>query len=437
MKIMVSRLAYPSQGGYNQVDESIREKIALFRYGIIAPLLNEQVDREAYLAEQSAKKHEVPHYGERTYAAKTILEWLLLYRRQGFDGLKPARRSDRGQLRTLSSDQQDYVLALRKERLWMPVTVFYDQLIEQGEVFPKEVSYSTIHRFLKKQGLLGKETPKTPERKRFAHAKVNALWQTDASEGPRLRIGGKVVRTYLIAFIDDCSRLVPYAMFVPSEKFDGLRMVMKEALIRRGIPKMVYTDNGKIFRSQIMQFACASLGIQLLHTQAYDPQAKGKIERMFRTCKTRFYTLLKASPVSSLDELNERFWRWLEEDYHRKPHASLDGRMPLEVYLSQVDSIRTVDDPLALDSVFLKRAFRKVKHDATFSLENRLYEVPDIFAGQKVELRYDESGVHLYEDGKVVAQAVEVSFHDNAHVKRQRSSLSFKELHAKEGGDGV
>lgn len=108
MKIMVSRLAYPSQGGYNQVDENIREKIALFRYGIIAPLLNEQVDREVYLAEQSAKKHEVPHYGERAYAAKTILEWLLLYRRQGFDGLKPARRSDRGQLRTLSSDQQGF-----------------------------------------------------------------------------------------------------------------------------------------------------------------------------------------------------------------------------------------------------------------------------------------------------------------------------------------
>lgn len=419
------------------MDEAVREKIALFRYGLIAPLLNEQVDRAAYLAEQSAKKHEVPHYGEKTYASKTILEWLLLYRRHGFDGLKPGRRSDRGQLRTLSQDQQDYVLALRKERLWMPVTVFYEQLIEQGDVFPKEVSYSTIHRFLKKNGLLGKETPKTPERKRFAHDKVNALWQTDMSEGPRLRIGNQTIRTFLIAFIDDCSRLVPFAMFVPSEKFDGLRAVMKEALVRRGIPKMVYTDNGKIFRSDILQFACASLGITLLHTRAFDPQSKGKIERYFLTCKTRFYTLLKASPVSSLDELNERFWKWLEEEYHRKPHASLDGKMPLEVYLSQIEQVRTVDDPAALDALFLKRVLRTIKHDATFSLENRLYEVPDLYAGRKVEIRYDENGVHLYEEGKAVAQALQVRFQDNAHVKRQRSSLSFKALQEEGGGEDV
>ncbi|WP_019536219.1 IS481 family transposase [Paenibacillus ginsengihumi] len=419
------------------MDEAIREKIALFRYGLIAPLLNEQVDRGDYLAEVSTKKHDVPHYGEKRYSPKTILEWHLLYRRHGFDGLKPGRRSDRGQLRTLSQDQQDHVLAQRKERLWMPVTVFYDQLIEQGDIFPKEVSYSTIYRFLKKNGLLGKETPNTPERKRFAHDKVNVLWQTDASEGPRLRIDGKMVRTHLIAFIDDCSRLVPFAQFFPSEKFDGLRTVMKEAMIRRGIPKMAYTDNGKIFRSDIMQFACAGLGIQLLHTRAYDPQSKGKIERMFPTCKTRFYTLLREKPASTLEELNERFWKWLEEDYHRKPHASLNGRMPLEVYLSQVDSIRTVDDPSALDALFLKRAFRKVKHDATFSLENQLYEVPDVYAGRKVEVRYDESGVHLYEEGKAVAQATQVRFQDNAHVKRQRSSLSFKEMQVEGGAADV
>jgi hypothetical protein len=138
-----------------------------------------------------------------------------------------------------------------------------------------------------------------------------------------------------------------------------------------------------------------------------------------------------------LDELNERFWKWLEEDYHRKPDASLDGKMPLEVYLSQVEQVRTVDDPSYLDALFLKRTFRKVKHDATFSLENRLYEAPDVYAGRKVEIRYDENGVHLYENGKAVAQATEVRFHDNAHVKRRRSSLSFKELQEKGGGEDV
>lgn len=419
------------------MDETMREKIALFRYGLIAPLLNGQVDRATYVAEVSTKKHEVPYYGEKTYAAKTILEWLLFYRRKGFDGLKPGTRSDRGQSRTLSQDQQDHVLALRKQQLWMPVTVFYDQLIAQGDIFPGKVSYSTVHRFLKAHGLLGDEAPKMPERKRFAHDTVNTLWQTDMSEGPQLRIGGKLVRTHLIAFIDDCSRLVPFAQFVPSEKFDGLRIVMKEALIRRGIPKMLYTDNGKIFRSDILQFACAGLGIQLLHTRAFDPQSKGKIERYFGTCKTRFYTLLKAAPASSVEELNERFWRWLEAEYHRRPHASLEGKMPLEVYLSQIEQVRTVSDPSMLDALFLRRARRTVKHDATFSLDNRLYEVPEAFAGQKVEIRYDEHHVHLYENGKAVAQAKAVAFADNAHVKRDRPALSFKVLQESGGGADV
>jgi putative transposase len=414
------------------MDEQTRERIALFRYGLIVPILNDQTDRKVYLAEVSTQSHNVPHYGDKRFAPKTILEWLLHYRRQGFDGLKPGRRSDRGRSRTLSLEQQNHLLAIRKELTAMPLTVFYDHLITKGEILPSEVSYSTLHRFMKKHGLLGRETPNTPERKRFAYDQVNALWQTDASEGPYLRVDGKVVKTYLIAFIDDCSRIVPFAQFVPSEKFDGLRTVMKEALIRRGIPKMLYTDNGKIFRSDILQFACAGLGIQLLHTKAYDPQSKGKIERYFRTCKTRFYTLLKAEPASSLEELNERFWRWLEEEYHRRPHSSLEGKMPLEVYLSQTDRIRTVDDPAALDTLFLKRVFRSVKHDATFMLDNRLYEVPDRFAGQKVEIRYDEEQIHLYEEGKAVAQAAEVRFHDNAHVKRKGSSLSFKAL--QEGG---
>ncbi|CAM4026602.1 DDE-type integrase/transposase/recombinase [Paenibacillus alkaliterrae] len=419
------------------MDEGMREKIALFRYGLIAPLLNGQVDRAAYLAEVSAKKHDVPCYGEKMYAAKTILEWLLFYRRKGFDGLKPGTRSDRGKSRTMSPDQQDHVLALRKQHAEMPVTVFYDYLVAKGEILPGRVSYSTIHRFLNLHGLLSGEATQGTERKRFAHDKVNMLWQTDMSEGPRLRIDGKLVRTHLIAFIDDCSRLVPFAQFVPTEKFDGLRIVMKEALIRRGIPKLLYTDNGKIFRSDILQLACAGLGIQLLHTRAYDPQSKGKIERMFLTCKTRFYTLLQAEPASSIEELNERFWKWLEEDYHRRPHASLEGKMPLEVYLSQIEQVRTVSDLAMLDTLFLRRAKRTVKHDATFSLENRLYEVPETFAGQKVEVRYDENDVHVYVEGKPAAQAKIVRFADNAHVKRERPALSFKALQESGGAADV
>ncbi|GAE95256.1 mobile element protein [Gracilibacillus boraciitolerans JCM 21714] len=82
------------------MNEKTREEIALFRYGMIAPLLNGQVKPKDYLEEMEGKIHNVPYYGERKVAAKTMQEWHLHYRRNGFDALKPKRRSDRGDARS-------------------------------------------------------------------------------------------------------------------------------------------------------------------------------------------------------------------------------------------------------------------------------------------------------------------------------------------------
>ncbi|KZM57229.1 integrase, partial [Geobacillus stearothermophilus] len=316
----------------------------------------------------------------------------------------------------------------------MPVTLFYEQLTKQGDI-PTTLSYFTIYRLLKKHNLVGKEILPMPERKRFAYDQINELWQGDLSHGPTIRVHRKAQKTFLIAYIDDCSRLVPYAQFFPSEKFDGLRIVTKEAVLCCGKPKRIYSDNGNIDRSEVLQYACAEMGITLIHTQPYDPQSKGKIERFFRTVQTRFYPLLELNPPKSLDELNERFWKWLEEEYHRKPHASLDGKTPHEVFQSQVHLVSFIEDGDWLDAIFLKREHRKVKADGTITLNKQLYEVPPRFIGQSIELRYDERGVYVYEDGRKVAEAVRVRLEDNAYVKRHRSP--FAAIPAKEGEHGV
>lgn len=403
------------------MNEKEREQIALFRFGLIAPLFNGQVDPKTYLSELEGKVHSVPYYGERRVAVKTIKEWLLNYRRNGFEALKPKNRADRGDSRRLSPDDRDQIIEFRKKNLHMPVSVFYEQLIESGEIQKNQISYSTINRLLKKHNLVGKVFSAIPERKRFAHEKVNVLWQGDLSHGPYIKVNGKAKKTFLIAYIDDCSRLVPYAQFFSDEKFDGLRVVTKEALIRRGKPKMIYSDNGKIYRSETLQYACARLGITLAHTAPFDPRAKGKIERLFKTIQTRFYPLLKADPVNSLEELNERFGRWLEEDYHRRIHASLEGKSPHEVFHSQFHEVSFLEELSILETVFLKREHRKVKADGTISLNKQLYEVPPRFIGQSVDVRFDEQGVSIFENDKKVAEAVLVSFEVNAHAKRVRS----------------
>ncbi|KIQ94700.1 hypothetical protein LH47_01168 [Anoxybacillus thermarum] len=65
-----------------------------------------------------------------------------------------------------------------------------------------------------------------------------------------------------------------------------------------------------------------------------------------------------------------------------------------------------------------------MKADGTITLNKQLYEVPPRFIGQSVEIRYDEQGVYVYEDGKEAAKATLVRMHDNAYVKRHRSPFA-------------
>jgi len=75
---------------------SLDEQIALFRYGIIAPVLYDNRRKQSrYFKEAAQKVYDVPGYGRRKYRWKTFKEWLRVYRQEGFDGLKPQTRSDK------------------------------------------------------------------------------------------------------------------------------------------------------------------------------------------------------------------------------------------------------------------------------------------------------------------------------------------------------
>ena len=413
------------------LNNQAREQIALKRFSLISPVINGQVDKQnQYFATVCANPIEMPHYGFKQYSPKTLECWLSDYRRGGIDALLPGYRSDKGQSRKISDDLVEKIAAKRSELPRAKTNILYEQLVRDGTISRKKLSLATFYRYLATNPELKVRNQDgidedEPDLRRFSYEKVNQLWQADLMYGPYVRIGKQKKQTYLIAFIDDASRLVPYSQFMLSQNFLALRSVLKEAVMRRGIPRMIYTDNGKIYRTQQFSLMCASFGCSVIHAEPFTPNSKGKIERLFKTIRTRFLNL--HSHFQSVEQLNELYWKWLNEDYHCKEHRGIKTS-PLEYYLQQADQIKLITDTNVLDEHFLLRVKRKVNPDATVSLENLLFETSSALAGKQVEVRYDpdwlsQTNRHilLYIDSTCVGKAKLVNFLDNAHVKRRKA----------------
>lgn len=95
-------------------------------------------------------------------------------------------------------------------------SVLYDTLVDEGVFSPCTVSLATFYRYLSANPKIKAMTgfkQDNKERKRFAYDKINVLWQSDVMYGPYLKQGKKKKQTYLIAFIDDASRLVTSSKF--------------------------------------------------------------------------------------------------------------------------------------------------------------------------------------------------------------------------------
>ena len=72
------------------------------------------------------------------------------------------------------------------------------------------------------------------DRRKFEAESPNDLWQSDVMHGPMVLVDGKQRKTYLTAFIDDHSRLIPHAEFFLSERLDSFLDAFRKALLTRG-----------------------------------------------------------------------------------------------------------------------------------------------------------------------------------------------------------
>jgi putative transposase len=376
------------------MDETLREQIALFRHGIISELVSRPLaprEKERLLAAIEAKIWTLPGSRRTRIGRTTVRDWIELYQRHGFDGLKPGPRADAGRPRAIPEPVQELLLALRAERPGASL----DSLIRAVELSGRvekalRLSRSSVHRFFASQApqkatAAGGE----PDALAFTHPHVNDLWTSDLMHGPRLLVPGRRdgSKTYLYAFLDDASRMVPFAAFYLAENAACFQDAFKQALLRRGLPRRLYCDNGATFRTHHLEVNCARLNIALIHSRPHRPRGRGKIERFFRHVRTAFLPHLTSDILAELAALNRVLWAWLEAEYHQTPHGGLDGVTPLDRFLQDQALIRPAPEQLEL---WLRmKVDRKVNRDRTVHLDGRLYEAPDGFAGETVEVLYD------------------------------------------------
>ena len=236
--------------------ENEKQEVAAFRFSVIHDFIGshrlDYGEQERLLKEKCERSWNIPHSNRTSIGRSTIASWVKAYRESGNDikSLYPKQRSDRGKTRRYDKDTCLTLIRLRKKMPAMTVPLFIRE-VEQLKVLPADIELkpSSLYRFFHQEGLMNKETAGRVDRRKFEAELPNDLWQCDVMHGPKLNIGGQRRRkTYLIAFIDDHSRLIPHAQFYPSESLTHFMDAFERALLARGLPRKLYTDNGSVFR---------------------------------------------------------------------------------------------------------------------------------------------------------------------------------------------
>ena len=411
------------------MEKDIRERIALKRYQIISPVLAEpKRAQNEYFRKQAQLEHDFPRYGLKTFSVSTLKSWLKKYRKHGFEGLKPKNRSDGGRPRRLDAKTLKAIEIKCKAYPYLTVQKLYENLRIQDLLGDPPVHYNTLLRLIKDNRWLD-VNKRCDVRKAYEVDNVNDLWVCDFMHGPKVMINNRPVKAILCAIIDDHSRMVVGYGFNTSETISALTVVLKEAFMGYGIPKRLYVDNGPSFSSEILARSCAIAGISLIHSKPYDSPSRGKVERLFRTIRDRF--LSGVQPGISLDDINQAFWLWLQEDYHHKLHAGI-GERPIDRYNASVERvpIRRLTKS-ELDEIFLIRYERVVNNDATISFKGCLYEVPPAYIRHKIEIRHpvdDPKALYLYDNDIRVGRIKLLDKKENARTFRPKkitTALSF------------
>ena len=289
------------------------------------------------------------------YAVRTLEDWWYAYQHGGFDALAPSPRSDRGKTRVLDDATIAWLIEQVSQHPQVHLKVLVTHARQSGRVLPSiSVLYRTLRRHGYDRARLRAGRLATGPTKAFEAPAVNDLWMVDFSPGPTLCVDSKTVTTQLCVIIDDHSRLIPFAAYYLHANTEAFHHCLKEALLRRGLPRKLYTDQGKPFVNAHTRLVCAQVGIRLLHCKPYHAWSKGKCERVIQTLQQGFESTLglEGNRATSLEMLNLKLSLWIQSVYHQRVHSSTDQSPELR-YQQAASTLRHLAPGLEHGFLFL------------------------------------------------------------------------------------
>lgn len=287
------------------------------------------------------------------------------------------------------------------------------------------LSYETVRSILIKEGLHTARTKRKIYRRRRRMPEAGLLVQMDSSQHRWIK---DVERPWwLIAMIDDADGYV-YAELHPAETTEANMKVIKEYILKRGCFMSLYTDKASHFtttrkgglhynvsleqKDTQIKRALSELGIGMIN--ANSPQAKGRVERLFRFLQDRLIKEMRLKQIKDYTESN----RFLKEEF--LPWYNQRYTIPVK------DSYRPLPKDCNLETIFCIKHPRKVGRDNTTSYKGKIYQLLPLNGIKSYALKWIdvcetlEGEIKILLEGKIIPYAV--------LEKRQRTELNDEEI---------
>ncbi len=324
------------------------QQIGYFRYAVIAPLLTDEPDStlKERIQEQAERIWVQPDGKVKRIGFGTIEHWLYDYKKGGIEALQTQCRKDAGTFRGIDDKLADKLDEIIRDHPKLRPHAIIEHLRREQLLGDNPPGQSTLYRYIKSQ------RPAEPlrqdkERRCFEAPYAGYLWQADIMYGTHLPMqlsnGRKrKQQTYLIAIIDDHSRLLCHGEFFFRQDLATWICCLQTAIQKRGIPKKLYCDNGQVFVSHQVKKIAARLGMEIRHTGVRDAAAKGKIEKYFQKVRRSFLEpIMELTPPNTIDKLNKAFFNWAETEYNHRIHSAFKDT-PIRRFMESSSHMRTL-----------------------------------------------------------------------------------------------